>query len=249
MIDVLRGLYQATSAMVAAKTKQELISSNIANIDTPGFKRQTVTDEVFAQMLLFARTGSNSTALGEATVKTGISEPLTDFSAGQVTESSSPYHLALSGQGFFAVLTEEGPRFTRAGNFTLDGAGFVVDLHGNRLLLSNWQPLQTQGQELTVKDNGDVLVGGAQRGRIMIMGFDEPSLLKREVTGHYVDENADGFPITGQVLQYHLERSNVALGEELVQMLLVNRIFESAQHVVSTYDQVLDKAKEIGSVR
>jgi len=235
--------------MVVAKAKQELIAGNIANVETPGFKRQTVSDEVFAQMLLFAKNGGSSSSLGEATVKTGITEPITDFSPGQVTESSSPYHLALTGKGFFAVLTEDGPRFTRSGNFTVDGAGFVVDSHGNALLLNNWQPLQTQGQELTVNENGEVYVGGVQRGRVMVMEFADPTQLRREATGHFADDGAGGVPATGRVLQNHLERSNVAIGEELVQMLLVNRIFESAQHVVSTYDQVMDKAKEIGSVR
>jgi flagellar basal-body rod protein FlgG len=235
--------------MVAARTKQELIASNIANIETPGFKKQAVTDEVFSQMLLLSQVGASSRGLGEAKVKSGLSAPVTDFSQGQVVESSSPYHVAIHGNGFFGVMGEEGPRFTRAGNFTLDGAGFLTDPYGNRLLLSNWQPLQTGGQKLRITEDGTVYLGETPRGRLMIMDFADSSQLQRDINGQFLDEGGEGFPISSRVLQGYLERANVDVGEELVQMLLVNRIFESAQHVVSTYDQVLDKAKEIGSVR
>ena len=117
---MLRGLYQATSAMVIAKTKQEIISGNVANVDTPGFKRQVLPEEVFSQAMLLAKLGPGSRELGDTTTKTILAEPITDFSQGQIIHSDDKYHFALNGNGFFGILTEEGPRYTRAGDFRVD---------------------------------------------------------------------------------------------------------------------------------
>ncbi|KAF0195855.1 MAG: flagellar basal-body rod protein FlgF [Bacillota bacterium] len=246
---MLRGLYQATSAMVIAKTKQEIISGNVANADTAGFKRQVLPEEVFAQAMLLARLGPGSRELGDTTVKTVLAEPVTDFSQGQLVHSDDNFHLALHGNGFFAILTEEGPRYTRAGDFRIDAAGFLSDAHGGRILLDNWQPIQIKGIDFAIESDGTIMMEGGPRGRLMITDFAEPAALVKDARGQFIGDEAVPFPGTARVVQNSLERSNVDPAQELIDMMLVNRIFESAQRIVSTYDQLMEKAKEIGSIR
>jgi len=245
---MLRGLYQATSAMVIAKTKQEIISGNLANVETPGFKKQVLPEEVFAQAMLLAQLGAGTRELGDTIVKTVLAEPVTDFTQGQVIPSESNYHLALHGSGFFTVQTEDGPRYTRAGDFRIDATGFLSDAHGGKVLLSNWQPVQVRGK-FTVETDGTVRVDGQPRGRLMITDFAEPAALTKDARGQYQGDEAMPFQGNAKVMQNSLERPNVDISQELIDMLMVNRIFESAQRIVSTYDQLMDKAKEIGSVR
>lgn len=246
---MLRGLYQATSAMVIAKTKQEIISGNVANVDTPGFKRQVLPEEVFSQAMLLAKLGPGSRELGDTTTKTILAEPITDFSQGQIIHSDDKYHFALNGNGFFGILTEEGPRYTRAGDFRVDAAGFLSDAHGGRVLLNNWQPLQVRGDDFKIENDGTVMIDGGPRGKLMITDFAEPTALVKDARGQFVGDSAMPFLGTAKVVQNSLERANVDPGQELIDMMLVNRIFESAQRIVSTYDQLMEKAKEIGSIR
>ncbi|MBT9175966.1 MAG: Flagellar basal-body rod protein FlgG [Firmicutes bacterium] len=246
---MLRGLYQATSAMVIAKTRQEMISGNVANAETPGFKRDNVAEEVFSEVMWVAELAGRRRGLGTTFTRTALSAPVTDHRQGQIVESHSPYHLALSGQGFFAVQTPEGVRYTRAGDFRVDAAGHVVDARGGRLLLSDRTPLDARGRQLKILTSGEVLLDDAPAGRLLLVEFPDLSGLIRDVNGQFQGDGLIAVASQGSVHQFMLEQSNVDIGEEIVAMLLTNRIFQSAQRIVATYDRLMERAKEIGSVR
>ena len=246
---MLRGLYQATAAMVIAKAKQENISGNISNVETVGFRRQVLSEEIFSQAMLMANVGASSTGLGASTARSVISEPRLDWTRGQVTGSDSPYHLALVGSGFFVVQTEGGLRYTRAGDFRLDAAGHVSDAFGGRLLLSDGNPLRTAGESFRVAENGEVFLNDASVGFIQVMDFADPDALTKDENGQFVA--AEAAPLAAQVdiRQHHLELSNVDLAKEIMEMLLVSRVFQSAQRIVSAYDQLMERTSNIGSAR
>jgi len=246
---LLRGLYQATSAMVIAKTRQEMISGNIANAETPGFKRDGIAEEVFSQAMWVAKLAGRRAQLGATFTRTALSAPVTDHRQGQIVQSHSPYHLAISGQGFFAVQTPLGVRYTRAGDFRLDALGNMVDARGGRLLLSDRTPLSVQGRELKILPSGEVLVDNSSAGQLLLVNFPDPSGLVRDENGQFQGDGLLTVTSQGSVHQSMLEQSNVDIGEEIVDMLLTNRIFQSAQRIVATYDQLMERAREIGSVR
>lgn len=246
---MLRGLYQATSAMVIAKTRQEIISGNVTNAETPGFKRDAVAEEVFSQAMWVAQLAGGRRQLGTTMTRTALSASVTDHRQGQLVESHSPYHLALSGQGFFAVQTPEGVRFTRAGDFRLDANGNVVDAHGGLLLLSNRTPLVVGGRELSILSGGEVLLDGVLAGELLIVDFPDLGGLVRDINGQFQGDGLLSVASQSSVHQFMLEQSNVDIGQEIVDMLLTNRIFQSAQRIVATYDQLMERAKDIGSVR
>lgn len=246
---MLRGLYQATSAMVIAKTRQEMISGNIANAETPGFKRDDVAEEVFSEAMWVAELAGRTRPLGTTLTRTALSASATDHRQGQLVESHSPYHLALSGQGFFVVQTPLGVRYTRAGDFRIDAQGHVVDARGGRLLLSDRTPLDARGRQLKILPSGEVLLDDTPAGQLLLVDFADLSGLTRDANGQFQGDGLIAVVSQSRVHQFMLEQSNVNIGEEIVDMLLTNRIFQSAQRIVATYDQLMERAKEIGSVR
>jgi flagellar basal-body rod protein FlgG len=235
--------------MVIAKTRQEMISGNVANAETPGFKRDNVAEEVFSEAMWVAELAGRRRQFGATFTRHALSPAVTDHRQGQLVESHSPYHLALSGQGFFAVQTPEGVRYTRAGDFRLDGQGHVVDARGGRLLLSDSTPLVVGGRKLSILSGGEVLLDGSPAGQLLIVDFPDLGSLVRDANGQFQGDGLIRVSSQSAVHQFMLEQSNVDIGEEIVDMLLTNRIFQSAQRIVATYDQLMERAKEIGSVR
>ncbi|MBS3872643.1 MAG: flagellar hook-basal body complex protein [Firmicutes bacterium] len=246
---MLRGLYQATAAMVVAKAKQENISGNISNVETVGFKRQVLSEEIFSQAMLMANVGTNSTALGGATARAAVSEPELDWTRGQVTASDSPYHLALVGRGLFAVERDGEVRFTRAGDFRLDASGYITDAFGGRLLLSDGNPLRTAGESFRVAENGEVFLNDTSVGFVQVADFAELGDLTKDENGQFIAAGAATPAAEVQIKQHHLELSNVDLAKEIMDMLLVSRVFQSAQRIVSAYDQLMERTSNIGSAR
>lgn len=247
---MMNGIYKATSAMVVAKARQELVASNIANVDTTGFRKQVMSEEVFSQSLMMAQSGGKTAALGDTDARTALRAPVTDFSQGSVVASDSPYHMALTGDGFFTIATEGGNRYTRSGDFRLDGSGFLIDGHGGYLTLQGGQRINVPAEaSFAVSNDGVVSVDGATLGRLDLVTFVRMEDLLRDQNGQFIAVGAAQGQSEGAVLQRHLERSNVDLGQEMIEMIMVNRVFESAQRIVQTYDELLAKAKEIGSVR
>jgi len=246
---MLRGLYQATAAMAIAKAKQENISGNIANVETVGFKRQVLSEEVFSQAMLLAQVGPLANALGSSTARPAISEPRLDWGLGHVTASDSPFHLALGGGGFFAIMTVDGLRYSRAGDFRLDAEGYLADAFGGRLLLSDGQPLRFTGNNFRVDTSGEVFQDDVSVGILQVADFADRNALLKDSQGQFMANGLAPIAVIPEVKQFHLELSNVDLAKEIMEMLLVTRVFQSAQRIVATYDQLMERARDIGSAR
>ncbi len=112
------GLYNGVSALRTAEKRLEAITANLANVDTPGFKRQAGATQAFTV----------PAAEGYLEVDT---RHRSDFSQGDLERSSSPYHLAIDGRGWFVVEGESGELYTRRGNFRVDGAGILKSSEGH----------------------------------------------------------------------------------------------------------------------
>jgi len=235
--------------MVVSKARQEVVSANIANIETAGYKRQLLREEVFSQAMLLAQMGTSSNPLGATTSRPALGEPSLDWARGQVTASDSPYHMAIGSRGFFAVQTGEGIRYTRAGDFRLDAGGNLADAFGGRLLLSDGQALQLAAGSFKVESNGEVFQNGVSLGTIQVVDFADLEQLTKDNHGRFIADGLAQEPVAPFVKQHHLELSNVDLAKEIMEMMLVTRVFQSAQRIVATYDQLMDRTKDIGSVR
>jgi flagellar basal-body rod protein FlgG len=134
-----RGLYLAASGMLAEQVRQNQIANDLANASTPGYKADRTTQQSFGSMLLAnSQTGQ---VIGSQTTAVQVTGEVTDWTAEPVKDTGEPLDFAIVGDGFFALQTANGTRYTRNGQFTANAQGQLVTAGGDRVLGRNGQPL------------------------------------------------------------------------------------------------------------
>ena len=265
---MLRGFYTAASGMISQQRQQEALSNNIANANTPGYKADQTALRAFPEMLLQA-TGTKKVPVKSGfqlpinhrigTLNTGVymQETMPNFAQGDVRETGIATDLALingelpdeTGSLFFTVQNDAGEaRYTRNGNFTVDGQGFLVTNEGNYVLDQAGNQIQTDGMEFTVTDDG-VLQTAGQTTTLGIAYIANANELSKEGNGLFIGEAAAGLPagVTFSVQQGSLEDSNVDTMQTMTEMMEAYRMFETNQRVLKAYDESMGKAvNEVG---
>lgn len=224
-----RGLYIAASGMLSEMARQDLIANDLANAATPGYKSDRTAQRSFDAILLASsRTGDT---IGELGTGVSIAVQQTDFSAAPIKDTGEPLDFAIAGDGFFAVNTAEGLRYTRNGRFSSDNQGNLVDQLGNQVV----------GQNGAVRVNADGTVDPAQ-----LSTFTVPDARK---AGDGVFTGTAQGAGTGQVRSGALEGSGVDAARTMVDMIASMRAFEAGQRVITTIDSTLEKAaNQVGRV-
>ncbi|MBO8142173.1 MAG: flagellar basal-body rod protein FlgF [Firmicutes bacterium] len=259
---MLRGMYTGASAMMAEQVRVDVLANNLANGQTTGFKREAVLQSAFPSMLLRrigdpvrmrsgdAAGGDLRPVVGRLGTGTYVDGTYTVYEAGPLRFTGNSFDVALVGNGFFAVETPGGVRFTRDGRFTLDGDGWLVTLTGYRVL-GQAGPIRILGSDVRIDEDGRVFVDGELVAALQPVGFDEPQGLLREGAGLWAATAASGppQPAGARVHQGYLEQSNVNLVSTMVELISAYRSYEANQRVVQAYDQTLGKAvNELGRV-
>lgn len=274
---MLRGFYTAASGMIAQQRVQETLSNNIANANTPGYKADHATLRAFPELLIEqmgtkeipTSNGFNLPIQNEiGGLHTGVyaQEAIPNFVQGDLRETGISTDLALvngdmpdpEGNLFYTVQNQDGEvRYTRNGNFTVDGQGFLVSNQGSYVLDDAGNSIQTDGLEFNVTPEGTVQAAG-QNIPLGIEYSPNANDLAKEGNGLFqlaedgaplVDARANA-GITFTVEQGLLERSNVDPAQAMTEMLQAYRMFETNQRVLKAYDQSMDKAvNEIGRLR
>lgn len=214
------GLYSGVSAMATSQRRMDTLSHNLANLSTTGFKRRTS----FVHALQTARGGAAELRVGTKY----------DFSQGELEYDAEPLHLALEGQGFFAVEGQDGEVYTRNGSFSLTSDGVLVTAQGDPLVWAESRGgLNPTGEEINVDPDGSVWQAGRSVGRLQITNFTELTRLGQNGAGYFVAP--DGLEETAHTATVHqgaLEKSNASAIEEMISMIAVQRSFERASSVL-----------------
>ena len=244
---MIRGIYTGTSALNVYELKQSVLANNLANLDTPGFKKDVFfiqgTDPV--AMYRFSR-GENPTFLGEmdSSVQPGVGTNI-DFSPGRIESTGNPLDLAIEGEGFFVVDMGGKEAYTRAGNFTLDREGRLVTLSGYPVQGRNGAITFPRQGEVAVDEQGRVLLDGVVVDELRIVDFEDRSFLQKEGENLLTlrddtvqPQEAQGF----RVRQGFLERSNVDAIEAMVDMISALREYEISQKLIMSHDEALSRA-------
>jgi len=257
------GLYIAASGMDATVMRENVIANNLANVSTVGFKQNRSVDIAFPTYLIARLHDQRMKVMdGTAEVRPNIGfmgggvvpqEIPTDFSQGPRIHTNNPLDFALTGPGFFSVLSPEGKTFlTRAGSFSLDGDGRLVTEDGLPVLGHNGE-IYIDGSKVQVDEEGNITVDDKALDQLLIVKVkDENQMFK---VGHSLFEvtkqnKIDMAPDDIQVQQGFLEQSNVNAIREMVNMIEVSRSYELNARVVSMYDNVLGQAAtQIGTMR
>src|SRR5688572_11606313 len=134
-----RGLYIAASGMLAEQIRQDQIANDLANASTPGYKSDRTAQSTFGDLLLANST--NGAVVGRQSTAVQVAEIRTDFTPSAGRETGEPLDFAITGEGFFAVQTPEGVRYTRNGQFSLDTSGRLVTAQGHPVLGSGGRPI------------------------------------------------------------------------------------------------------------
>ncbi len=231
---MIQGIYTAASGMVAHQSRIDMLANNLANVDTPGFKADLVTIDQSA--LPDDRLTDLSAPM--STVEVGRSG--VNMAAGVLKTTGNPLDLAILGAGLFVVDTPQGERYTRAGNFVRDSAGFLATPDGYRVLGTNG-PLQVPDDGLHVDANGRVSGGGSIR---IVQAESAAGLVK---VGGNLFAPAEGAAPPADlaepaVAQGHLEGSNVNVVMSMVEMLATMRTYEAYQKTVQALDQSVGQA-------
>jgi len=235
------GMYAALSGNESAMRRLDIISNNLANASTPGFKADQIHfDSVLA-------------GVKSPTAETPVlsSERFsTDFSTGTLQKSDNVLDLALDGDGFFVVNTPQGPAYTRQGNFQRGAGGKLVTADGYEVQ-GQGGPINVAGGRIQIGDGGVVTLDGVAAGTLAQVDFPKPYALTKLGGGLLVptDPQAAPAPSKAQVKQGFLESSNVKVIVEMSRMIETSRYFESCAKVVKAYDDMTGKAaNDLGKV-
>jgi flagellar basal-body rod protein FlgF len=263
-----KGIYSALSGAMAQSTKMDTIANNIANVNTTGFKRDS---QVFSEYLTANEKPSDVIAVprdvaaiesfynmqGADKSFVDTKGTYTDYSQGSLKNTGNKLDVGIDGRGFFEVMTPAGVRFTRAGNFTLDGTGQLVTKDGFPVLKSS-EPgadpasriFQVTGQgDVSISDNGEVYEGNQALGKLSVIDTVDKDSLRKQGMSLYGfkpgTENQSAPVLNPSLRQGFVEISNVNIVQEMTDMIQTQRVFESTQKVISAYDSMADKVSNV----
>ncbi|WP_213950628.1 flagellar basal-body rod protein FlgF [Tepidanaerobacter syntrophicus] len=248
---MIRGLYTGASGMISEMNKTDVISNNLANASTTGFKKDRAVFKAFPEMDIHRindpiRSGINRLVdprpfIGSMGTGAITDEVSTDFSQGPIKTTSNPLDIALSGEGFFSVQTPEGIRYTRDGSFTTDTNNFLITKEGYFVLGQNG-PIELNGEsDITINRRGEIFADGEIVDRLQIVDFQDKGSLEKQGDNLYM-ANAQDIASVAEVIQGALESSNVNTISEMVDLITTSRAYEASQKVITTHDELLGKA-------
>lgn len=234
--------------MQANSDRLEAIASNLANVSTPGYKKNVPS---FASYLTDAEAGASG-ADGSANPEAfDLTFPgvAIDLSDGPVKQTGNPSDLALQGPGLFAVENGDGEAYTRNGTFSLDQDGYLVTTNGRRVL-GEGGPIQISEGEWSVTDKGEVMQNGGTIGRLKLVNISPAALQRMGESLFQTTSEPEILEWTDTtVKQGCLEQSNAVAVGEMVNLIATLRIFEANQRLIQAQDETLNQAvSKVGAV-
>lgn len=256
---MLRGLYTAVSGMITEEKRQQVITNNMANVSTDGFKEDTLNvksfDEVLLQNYDKKVNGINvKNQIGSISLGSQIDGTSTNFTQGAFVSTDQPLDFAINGDGFFKVSGGGNEYYTRNGHFSLDSQGYLLDDNGNYVIGKNINTnkedrIKLNSSDVTCDTGGLLSKNGKANYKLSTYTFpDNNNLIKigdNLYSGTNSLENQNG-----SLKQNNLEGSNVNIIDSMVNMMTTMRAYEANQKVIASIDETLGKAvNEVGSVR
>ncbi|HTT37878.1 MAG TPA: flagellar basal-body rod protein FlgG [Burkholderiales bacterium] len=260
---MIRSLWVAKTGLEAQQLNVDVISNNLANVSTNGYKRQRpVFEDLLHQQLRQpgAQTSQLTQVASGLQLGTGVRPVATVrlFTNGSLQQTNNPLDIAINGQGFFQILLPDGTNaYTRDGSFQLDNNGQMVTSSGYALQPAITLPSNTVN--VTIGNDGTVSVTQAgsstpvQVGTIQIANFINPAGLQSRGENLYLETAASGPPQIdnpglnglGTLNQSSVETSNVSVTEELVNLITAQRAFEINSRSIQASDEMLQRLTQL----
>ena len=242
-----RGIYPLLSGGMAQEMRLDVISHNLSNINTLGYKKDKAIFKSFFPSFSDSYIETEGSVFGKDKAFVQYDGSMIDLSGGSIRNTGNKLDLAINGDGFFVVEKNGDVRYTRNGNFSLDDQRRIVTQNGDPVLGEGGPIIVPEG-EITIDEQGAVFVGSEEAGKLRIADLANKEEIKKEGDSLFLgggERPSEGF----KVMQGALEQSNVNTIEEMASMIEVLRGYESYQKVIQTIDEINSKsASEIGRV-
>lgn len=258
----MKDLWVPLSAAIARQRQVETIANNVANANTPGFKKDQLT---FKEYVVNHEKGGNDIDLPNKTwtpedfYRTQNNEnsfvkvdgSFTNFQQGDLLPTKNNLDVALRGQGFIEILTPQGLRYTRRGSLSISNEGRLITDQGYPVVNSrddyNQKPefIQLPEKKVSINQEGQIYTDEGVVGTLSIVSFKDINALKKEGSSMFINPSIDNFNNEQKnttVLQGFLEQSNVNAIQEMAELIKASRNFDSIQNVIKTYDSMANKA-------
>ena len=258
---MLRALYSAAAGMESQQMNLDVISNNLANVNTTGFK----ASKVEFQELLYQTTRAPGAETGSGNlVPTGIqvgqgSRPVATariFTNGDLSQTGEQLDVAIQGNGFFEVQMPDGSNaYTRDGSFNTNANGQIVTSDGYPVI-GGFQPVPQGTTNITISSNGNVTYTGATGTtsfQVQLVNFNNPGGLASQGNNLYTETTASGAPQLGTpgesgfgtLNQGYLELSNVNVVEEMVNLIQAQRAYEVNSKAVQAADEMMQQSNNM----
>lgn len=259
---MIRGLYTSGWSMLANSKKMDVVSNNLANVNTNAYKKDTVVfqsfPEVLTQRLNDIQSKTNPTGqIGGMELGSDVGEIFTYYTPGQTVKTDNNLDLSLKGSGssFFTVGVplpngDIQEFYTRDGAFAMDATGMLVTKEGYPVMGTEG-PIILANDKFAVTEDGTIVQNDTTVGKLLIKNFSDPTTLRKYGSNLVTrTEQTQEKEFDGTVLQGYVEQSNVNIIKEMVDMISVTRAYEANQKVLQAQDGTLEKAvNEVGAVR
>lgn len=276
---MVKGLYTAYTGMINEQHRMDVLTNNLANANTNGYKKEGATAQSFKDQLALKikdYTDAPFTARGLGIINPGvkIGEGYVDWTEGPMKETNNTFDLAIGGYGFFGIdytnkavnIERDTPlvqqiMYTRDGNFTLNQEGFLVTQDGDFVVSQDGGQIQLDTNLSTqINMNGEIIQNGEVVANIGIFDFEKvvypDGRVSYDTLEHYgencyvtTDDTVEA-EATGRVYAGFLEQSNVSVVDEMVNMIAVQRNYDTNQKMITTVDDTLDIAvNQLGRIQ
>ncbi|WP_417516987.1 flagellar basal-body rod protein FlgF [Minwuia sp.] len=243
--EVIMGIENAIliglSRQVALRNQMDLVANNIANVNTTGYKSQEL---LFREFLV-------KTDEGDSMSYVESYGSIRDTSDGPMKPTENPLDLAISGQGYFTVGTDDGPQYTRNGHFRLNEDGQLVTQDGDPVLDVDGKEIEfaDPGNPVQIARDGTVTAGPGEQFRIAVVNFDNQQALEGVEGGLFKTDQPANPVEAPSVIQGMLEGSNVQAIVQMTRMIDVQRAYESMQKMISTESEIqTDAIERLGAI-
>ncbi len=218
--------YIALSRQMVLRREMDVIANNMANINTPAYKGQSM---LFVEYLETSDSGEKMSFVQDVALVRNLTE-------GQMTTTENPLDLAIAGEAYFEIDTPTGPRYTRNGVFQLNADGELITSSGERVLGEGGNPitLPPNSNDVTITRDGTISTDQGPAGRLRLVRFENEQALVKLANGLYDAEGQDPLPAEGvEVLQGTIEGSNVQGIIELTRMIETVRHYSATGRMVN----------------
>jgi len=257
---MLKGLYTAYTGLANEQNRMDVLTNNLANASTVGYKKEGATSQAFDDVLSYkikdiSEAPNTAKRMGTLNMGVKIGENYTDYSQGSFRVTGNTYDLALAGEGFFTVqftnkAGEISTKYTRDGSFTLDKNGYLVTADGDYVMGMNGRIRLNQHLDTIISSDGVITQEGTPVATLRISDFQDYDYLEKYGENYF--QTVDGARMKeaeAEVKSGYLEMANMQVVSEMVNLIAITRAYESNQKIVQTYDETLDIAvNQIGRV-